>query len=248
MQYRLNFLLEVGFGLIFQSIGFIFVWVVIGQFDALGGWSLNEITLLYGLRLASHGIWLLFFSRLFSIDFQVRMGEYDRMLLRPMPAMLQLMFGSFRIAALGDFLGGAVLLGIGLTVVDINWTIAKVGFLVAALIGGAMLDGAFQLGPAALTFRFLDSWPLRMLFDSMFSRFAGYPVSMFDRPAKFLVTYLVPLAFMSWAPATILLERTSELPFATWIAWCSPLVGVVLLAIAFKLFIGESKHYQSAGS
>jgi len=248
MQYRLNFLMDVGFGLLFQSLGFVFVWIVVGQFDAIGGWSLGEITLLYGLRLAAHGIWLLLFSQLYSIDRQVQQGEYDRMLLRPIPALLQLMFGRFRVTVLGDLLGGSVLLGIGLVAVDIDWSVPKVLFLLATLFGGAALDGTFQLGPAALTFRYLDSMPLRVIFDSMFMYFGGYPVTIFDRPARFLITYLVPLAFMAWVPATILLDKTSDLPFPVWIAWCSPAIGAGLLAIAVRIFLKESRHYQSAGS
>ncbi len=175
MQYRLNFLIEVAFGLVFQSIGFVFIWVVLGRFQAIAGWSLNDVTLLYGMRLTSHGIWLLMFSRLFGIDRIVQQGEYDRMLLRPMPAMLQLMFSSFRVAVIGDVIGGCLLLTVALTIVEIDWTPAKVIFLIASLIGGAMLDGAFQLGPASLTFRFLDSWPLRLTFDTVFTSLAATP-------------------------------------------------------------------------
>jgi ABC-2 type transport system permease protein len=248
MQYKTNFLIGISFGLVFQTVSFVFLWIVVGQFDAIGGWSLSELTLLYGLRLAAHGLWQVFFSNLFSIDFQIREGLYDRMLLRPMPVMVQVMFGSFRISIIGDLLGGLLLLIIGLSLVPIDWTPAKALFLVGAIVGGALIDGAFQLGPAALAFRFLDSWPLRVLFDGLFTRFGGYPTPIFDRPARTLFTWLIPIAFVAWAPATIVLDRTSELPFPAWIAWCSPFIGVATMAIAFRLFVSESKHYQSAGS
>ncbi len=248
MQYRLNFLIELAFGLVFQSTGFVFIWIVLGQFDALGGWTLSEIALLYGMRLTAHGLWTVSFSRLFAIDQIVRQGEYDRLLLRPMPPMLQLMFSSFRIATLGDLLGGLIILGIAIANVAVEWTTAKVLLLFASMIGGAMLDGAFQLGPAAMTFRFLETISLRIIFDNIFSNFGGYPVSIFERPTRFLLTYLVPMAFIAWAPSTVLLERTDELPFPVAVAWASPLVGAVLLYVAFRIFQRESRRYQSAGS
>ncbi len=248
MQYRLNFLIEIAFGLVFQSLGFVFIWIVLGQFQAIGGWSLNEVTLLYGMRLTSHAIWLVMFSRLFAIDQIVQQGEYDRVLLRPMPPMLQLMFGSFRMAVLGDMIGGLLLLTVALGIVDIDWTPGKVVFLVASLIGGAMLDGSFQLGPASLTFRFLDSWPARLMFDTVFTQFGGYPLTILDRAARSFLTFVLPLAFMSWVPATVLLDRTAELPFPGPVAWGSPVVGLVLLSAASWLFHRESRHYQSAGS
>ncbi|CAN5800391.1 ABC-2 family transporter protein [soil metagenome] len=248
MQYRLNFLIDVGFGLMFQSMGFVFIWIVVGQFEEIGGWSLFDIMLLYGMRLTSHGLWLMAFSRLYEIDQIVREGEFDRMLVRPMPMMLQVMFSSFRIATLGDLLGGVALLAFALSQVSIEWTAGKAVLFVAALVGGAMLDGAFQLGPAALTFRTLTSWPLRNFFDDVFNRFGSYPASIFNRSTRSVLLWVIPVAFMAWTPATVLLDRTAELPFPVWLAWFSPLAGIACLTIAAWLFMRESRYYQSSGS
>lgn len=248
MQYRLNFLIEVLFDLVYQSVGFLFIWIVLGQFETFQGWTLRDVTLLYGVRLSAHGLWSFCFSRMILFDEMVRQGEYDRVLLRPMPAMLQLMFGGFRVAAFGDALGGIVLLGAGIMLADINWTVARVVFLIAAVIGGAMLDGAFQLGPAALTFRFLDSSALRGFLENLATQYGGYPLSLFERKVRYALTFVLPLAFMAWVPATVLLNRTGELPFPGWLAWCSPLVGPGLFGLALSLFRRESRQYQSAGS
>jgi ABC-2 type transport system permease protein len=86
------------------------------------------------------------------------------------------------------------------------------------------------------------------MFDTVFSQFGGYPLTILDRTARSFLTFVLPLAFMAWVPATVLLERTDELPFAAPIAWASPAVGAVLLTLAFWLFRRESRHYQSAGS
>lgn len=248
MQYRLNFLIEVLFDLVYESVGFVFLWVVLGQFEALGDWTLNDVTLLYGLRLAAHGLWSLAFSRLMLFDGMLQQGEWDRMLLRPMPSMLQLMFSGFRIAAFGDALGGCILLGVGVTIADIDWTASKVLFLFASVIGGALLDGAFELGPAALTFRYLNTASLRGFVSNMATQYGGYPLSVFERNVQFALTFALPLAFMAWVPATVLLDRTGELPFPGSLALFSPLVGAVLFALAVWFFRRQSRHYQSAGS
>jgi ABC-2 type transport system permease protein len=208
MQYRLNFVLEVLWGMAFQSIGFVFILIVLGRFESIGGWTLSEVALLYGIRLASHGLWTMTFSRLIWIDRMVREGEFDRILLRPMSMMTQLMFTSFRIATIGDFLGGVIILAFAFGRVSIDWTPAKVAYFGAALVGGAMLDGAFQLGPAALSFRTLESMSIRIFFDDVFNRFAGYPTSIFNRSTRLALTWIVPVAFVAWLPATVILDRT----------------------------------------
>ena len=247
MQYRSNFLIEVLFDLVYESVGFVFLWVVLGQFEALGDWTLGDVTLLYGLRLSAHGLWSLAFSRMPLFDGMVQEGEYDRMLLRPLPAMLQLMFSGFRVAAFGDALGGLALLGVGVAISGVDWTAGKVLFLVAAVLGGALLDGALELGPAALTFRYLDTLVVRNFIGNVFTQYGGYPLSVFERKVQYALTFALPLAFMAWVPATVL-DRTAELPFPGSLAPFSPLVGLVLFWLALRLFRHESRHYQSAGS
>lgn len=248
MQYRFNFLIEMGFGLLWQSLGYVFVLIVLGKFDAIGGWTLSEVTLLYSIRLAGHALWALSFSRIMAIDDIVQQGEYDRILLRPLPAMLQLMFGSFRVAVLGDVLGSIVLLTIAVNSVEIDWTVTKAAFLVAAIIGSGAIDGAFQLGPGALTFRFLNTESLRGNFEYLYTQFGAYPLSIMERKARFALTFVVPLAFIAWVPGAVLLDRTAELPVPSWIAWSSPLLGVALLGLACWFFLRESRQYQSSGS
>jgi ABC-2 type transport system permease protein len=248
MQYRFNFLIEIGFGLLWQSLGYVFVLIVIGRFDAIGSWTLSEVTLLYSIRLAGHALWSVSFSRILSIDYLVQQGEYDRILLRPLPAMLQLMFGAFRVAVLGDVLGSIVLLTIAINSVEIDWTLTKAAFLVAAIIGSGAIDGAFQLGPGALTFRFLDTGSLRGNFEYLFTQFGAYPLSILERKARFVLTFVIPMAFVAWIPGAVLLDRTDELPVPSWMAWMSPLLGVVLLVLASWVFLRESRQYQSSGS
>lgn len=109
MQYRMNFVLQVTFGLGYQGTGFVFNWVVLDRFQALAGWSLGQIAFLYGLRLTTHGLFVILFGRLSALDQQVREGKFDRYLIRPLPPLLQVMATEVRVSAIGDALGGGVL-------------------------------------------------------------------------------------------------------------------------------------------
>jgi ABC-2 type transport system permease protein len=247
MQYRASFIMSLLFGFLFQTVGFIFVAVILTRFEAVGGWGLWEVGVLYGIRLSAHGLWVVSVNQLFRFDQIVQEGEWDRFLIRPVPIWAQLMFTQFRIPPLGDLISGLFLLGLALPRVPIDWNPALVGFLALAIIGGALIDGAFQLGSAAFAFRFLMTLPLRIVFDDLQGRFGSYPASIYDRPLRAFMTWIVPMAFMAWVPATVLLGRTPELPFPAWVAWASPLVGFALISGAVWLFVSQSRHYQSAG-
>lgn len=245
MQYRFNFAIGILSGLFFQGIGIIFVWALLETFSSLGGWSFTEIALLYGLRLSAHGTYLMFFSSFIRIDDLVRDGGYDRLLVRPMHPMLQLMTTEFRVTVIGDFVGGIAILTTALMLQDIPWTPALVLLLIGATIGGALIDGAFQILPASLTFRFIESWPSRVILDDIFSRFGNYPIHIFGQIAERVLTFVVPVAFVAWLPVATLLGKPTFMP--GWAGWFSVPIGIVAFTIAILIFIRNSRGYQSSG-
>jgi len=246
MQYRLNFIIGVLSGMLFQGIGIIFVWAILDTFEAISDWSFQDIALLYGLRLTAHGLYLVFFSPFYSIDDKIREGHYDRLLVRPVHPLLQLMFSEFRIAVIGDLVGGLVILIAALSRHSNNWTATDVIILILAVPGGAMIDGAFQILPASLTFRYIESWPGRVIFDDVFSRFGNYPLNIFGEVAVRMLTFLVPVAFVAWLPIATILGKDTFLP--AWAGWLSLPIGVIAFTISIAVFVRSSRYYQSSGS
>lgn len=246
MQYRLNFVIGVLSGMFFQSINLVFIWAILETFPSLGGWNFREIALLYGIRLTAHGLYLVFFSEMFAIDNMVREGGYDRLLIRPIHPMLQLMFGQFRITVLGDLFGGMAILTAAFMSLGVEWTPELALLLIFAIAGGAMIDGAFQILPASLSFRYLDTWPARVVFDDIFSRYGNYPVNIFGAITERVLTFVIPMAFVAWLPAATLLNKPTFLPL--WTGWLGLPIGAVLFWVAITTFMSASRSYQSSGS
>ncbi len=158
------------------------------------------------------------------------------------------MFGGFRIAIVGDVIGAVILLAVGLQTASIDWSLPKAVFLVLAVVGSGLVRGAFELAGCALVFRSLVSGWVQFATDSLFGQFGSYPLDIFARRARQLLTYVIPVAFVAWVPSTVLLDRTEVLPFPAWVAWCTPLLGVALMTAAWWIFLRESRQYQSSGS
>ncbi len=64
---------------------------------------------------------------------------------------------------------------------------------------------------------------------------------------QYLLIIGLPLAFMAYFPATVLLSRTGELSVHPLFAYGAPLVGGLWFALARYVFDRELRHYQSAG-
>jgi len=248
MQFRSNFIIEVLFGLVYQTIGFAFIWVILGKFQAIDDWTLQDVTLLYGIQLAGHALWSLAFSHIINVQAMVRLGEYDTMLIRPIPVALQFMFTQVRVAILGDVIGAVVLLGAGIRQAEIDWTPANAAFLVLGVIGSGLIRGSFDMLGASLIFRTLSSGYIGWMTEMVFKQFGAYPLDIFATRLRNFLTFVIPVGFAAWVPAAVLLDRTDVLPFPGWVAWCTSLLGAAMMSGAWWLFLRESRQYQSSGT
>jgi ABC-2 type transport system permease protein len=184
----------------------------------------------------------------FGLESQVRSGEFDRYLIRPLSPLVQFMTQRVEISIFGDLLGGVAIFIAANQLVGLAWTPSAIGYLVLAIAGGALAEGAVRILIGALSFRFLASTSFLYLADSVFSTFANYPLTIFGGILQFLFTFALPLAFVAYVPATVLLDRTDELQVNPVLAYVAPAIGVLWITIAVRVFNRELRTYQSAGS
>lgn len=246
-QYRANFVIQLLGGALFQGVGLILAWLIVSRFHSLGGWSAAEVGFVYGLRLAAHGLWVLPMGQLLNIEVLVRQGHFDRFLIRPTGTLVQVVTHKVNIAAAGDLVSGLLLLSLTGQQVLVNATPYGVAYLGLAVVGGAMTEGAIQLAIASLTFRHLETRTLRTTADSVFNTFGGYPLHAFGSTTRLLLTFVLPVAFVGYLPATVLIGRTGDLYIPAGLAYGAPLVGLLLFCVALIFWHRQVRAYQSVG-
>lgn len=247
MQYRANVLMMLLGGIAYQGAGFVFIWVVLDRFGSIGGWSLGEVAFLYGVRLCAHGLMVCFFNQMMSVDQVVREGEFDRYLVRPVNPLISLLTRRTLLSAFGDLLGGCLLVAVSATMVPVEWSVPAVAYLVLAICGGALVEGSVQLAFGSMAFRLLSTGGLRFVGDDLFNLFGGYPLKIFPTGARFVLTFILPLAFVAYLPVSVLLGRTGELMIPPSVAYLAPVLGGVLLFLAYRLWRYQMRFYASSG-
>ena len=83
--------------------------------------------------------------------------------------------------------------------------------------------------------------------DRVLTDFGAYPMTIFGTAGSWVLTFLIPLAFMAYLPATIILGHTEDLVVPLWMAQGSPLAGPVILAAGIAFFRYMSRYYASPG-
>jgi ABC-2 type transport system permease protein len=228
MQYRANFVLGILGGLALQGVGLAFIGTILTRFATIGGWTLPEIILLYGMRLTSHALWTVPCAPLMFMDRLVQRAEFDRFLTRPVNPLIQVITNRLQITTIADLAGGLAVLGTGLVLVPVHWSPALVVLLALALLGGALLELSFQLATSALTFRMLSTTSLKITADNAFNLIGNYPIKIFSPIARWGLTCAFPIVFASYFPASVILDRTGELWVPPWLAAGAPAVGLLL--------------------
>ena len=213
---------------------------------ALGGFSLQEIALLYGASGIGIGVADLVIGSVEQIGAYVRTGGLDSMLTRPVPLLVQVCADRFAIRRLGRISQAVVVFVYGAWWVD--WTPPKVGLAVLMLVSACLIFFSLFVTFSCIQFWTLDSTEFANAFTYGGNTMTQYPMTIFPREVLKGLTFLLPIAFVNWYPCLYLLDRPDPFGMPSWFAVLSPLVAVLTVAVAGLAWRTGVRHYTSTGS
>jgi ABC-2 type transport system permease protein len=248
MEYRSDFVISVFFGIIWQTSTLMFASVLLTRFKGgLGNFPGSGVLLIIGMRLMSHGLYVLCFSNLGFLPLLVDEGRMEGYFLRPISIFTQLLLSQFNVNAIGDIAVGATTLGFAVALVHIHWAIGTIVYLGLAVIGGLLVEGSLQLMLACLLLRSPGSRVLGNWVDELMSTFGNYPLSILPKAVVGLFTFLLPLAFVAYFPAEVILGIAPKDGVMSIVTRWSPLAGLLLFIVARRVWSFSLRHYHSAG-
>jgi ABC-2 type transport system permease protein len=248
MQYRTSFVLALVSSAASTIIEFGAVVILFGRVPSIAGWSLCEIALLYALAELSFSVAELFSSGLYEFQLLIAQGTFDRILVRPRGPFFQVLSEDLALRRFGRIGQGAIVLVFALRCADVTWNLDKMLVLLLALASGVTIFFSIFVLAATFCFWTVEGKEATHVFSYGGVTLADYPLEVYTEWMQRFVTFVLPLAFVSYYPALYLLDRTDGLGLPAWMRLLSP-IAAVLLALAAKT--GWSlgvRHYQSTGS
>ncbi|TWP45981.1 ABC transporter permease [Lentzea tibetensis] len=247
-SYRLSFALDLVAQVIAQSLELVVILVLFSRVDALGGFSVREVLVMYAIAGVAFGFADLTAGQLDDLPNYVRSGTFDAILLRPLGSLPQLMVSDIRLRRLGRVLAALVVYGYALATAGVHWTPWTVLLAVTAPLVGAVIFGAIWVVAATVSFWLVDSRELANSVTYGGSAFTSYPITVFSGWLRRLFAFVVPGAFVAYYPSLALLGRPDPLGAPGWVSWISPLVAVASAAVAGVLWRFAVRHYRGTGS
>ncbi|MBN2490185.1 MAG: ABC-2 family transporter protein [Planctomycetes bacterium] len=244
LAYRADFLSELFASLLATAAGILFVVLLFHRIPDLGGWRREEVLFLYGLSLVPYGIFNIFSINLYEFaDRYIIEGRFDRLLLRPMPTLAQLLMERSRLTALqevavglGVALWAGARLGLAWSAVDLLW------LGVVAVSGAVILLAVFSI-LASLSFFFEDRIGVNAPVWNLI-QFGRFPLPIFGPWLGAVLSWVIPFGFVTFYPATHFLGRSA---FRT-LCYATPLVAAAFALLGLAVWTLGVRGYRSTGS
>ena len=246
MQSKVDFLMGL-FGFFFTQIaGILFLYLVFEQIPTLQGWTLEQLIFIYGFAQLPRGIDHLFTDNIWLVAWRLVInGECDRYLLRPMNIFFQIIAEKLQPDALGELLVGIILVvyaGLkGVMVVDG----VHIALFAVSVLAGALIYTSIKLFFASFSFWIKRSGPF-LQFAYEMAEFAKYPTEIYAKALRFVITWVIPFAFVAYLPAGYFLGAGSGNHMGVIGIEC--IIALVFWLIAYGVFRKGVSRYESAGN
>jgi len=251
MQYRASFLFDFVAQFIGSIVDFAAVAVLFTRFPTIGGWSLGEVALLYGLSALSFALADMLAS---GFDYgyfgpmMVRQGGFDQVLVRPVNIFLQVLASQFVLRRIGRIVQGVLVLVVALSLFDVIWTPIQIGFIFVTIVGGVLFFMGLFIFGSGVSFWTVESLEAMNVVTYGGQAMTSYPMHIYQDWLRSIFMFIIPMAFVNYYPSLWLLGKPDPLGLPTWLAFLSPFVCLAVFGAGVWVWFFGARHYQSTGS
>ncbi len=229
-------------------LGFAAIRFAVEQFGEINGWNYGQLAFLYGISVISHALSMIFFVQGWFMGFYVIEGEFDRFLTRPMSVLYQFFFTNINVFGLTDLIPGILVFLYGCVKTDFPFTFSNIVGILVMLVGAVLIRGGIYLLLGSTSFWTKSANDFGQFTQEIFDKTTMYPLTMYPESLQLILTFLIPIGWVSFYPASELMgiENTfSTGGMGVWITLC---VGITTMTIAGFVFRTGLKQYESAGN
>ena len=247
LQYRADFIMGMLNIIALNAINLGLIGIIVYRFVDINGWIVWELFFLYCLWLLGHCLYSLFFWHFWEMEEYIVQGTFDQFLLRPASPFIQYMGREVQYIGFADMSVAIAGLVLAYTNLHLHWTLAQWLFFPVVVISGTLIETALTLMMACIAFwtgRSSMAINLVMEFNVLVQH---YPIDIFGVWFRVLVTGIIPVAFMNYYPALMLLGKLDPQSPNAWLGYISPLVALILIAIASVVWRLALQRYSSSG-
>ncbi|MDE3168967.1 MAG: ABC-2 family transporter protein [Acidobacteriota bacterium] len=244
MGYRGDFIVSLITAFAATIFGLLFVIILFQRAPKLAGWSFEEELFLYGFSLVPYGVFNIVASNLYNFgnDYIIE-GKFDRILLRPISSLFQILFETFRLEAVQGIATGIFCMWWASSRLHVAWPLGKIAALFFFEVCASVIYVSVFLMLTCVSFWFEDRVGIHPPVWNVIN-FGRYPLSIYNGAVQFVLCWIVPFGLASFYPSVRMLGRAVAPEYAPLV----PVVAAVFLALSISLWNFGTRYYSSTGS
>lgn len=220
--------------MILNNACFIIQWIILYAIrDNVGGYTFNQVLLLWGLAASTYGFSHFFFRNAFKLSEIINTGQLDNYLVQPKNVLLSVITSNVEVSGIGDMLSGLIMVFLS------GFTFKLFGLFIIFTITGGLIIVSIAVIFGSFAFFFGKSEIIANTANSLMTNFATYPEGIFKGFVKLLFYTFIPLGFSAYLP--IQLMTVFNLKYFVILL----LITFVLVVIANMVFNLGLKKYSS---
>jgi ABC-2 type transport system permease protein len=244
MEYRGDFIVSTATSFAATIFGLLFVIVLFNKATKLANWTFPEELFLYGFSLLPYGIFNVVSLNLYDFgNNYIIEGKFDRVMLRPISTLFQVLFEQFRLESMQEIVTGIGCIWLASAELHLHWTITKLALMVFwGLCAGVIYVSVFLL-LTTVSFWFEDRIGVHPPVWNVIA-FGRYPLSIYSGAVQFFLCWIIPFGLASFYPSVRLLGHSVTPQYLPYV----PLVALAFLVLAIFMWNLGTRHYSSTGS
>lgn len=247
-QYRVSLALTGFAQVLVTCLDLIAILVIYTQVPTIAGFTLPETLYLYGTTRLAFGMSDVVASGVELLSDSIRLGNFDLVLIRPVSTLAQVLADQFTPKRFGKLIPAVATLGWAVAALPVTWSAARIAVCCGTVLCGFVLYCALWVLTGCISFIAVDAREVANTFTYGSEFATEYPITIFGRPLGLALTFVLPVAFVTWQPTLYVLGRPDPFGLPAALRFAAPAVALALSGIAALAWRACVRRYRSTGS
>jgi len=243
LQYKMSFILTA-IGQAFSSMfSLLAIYFLFEKFGDIQGYTFEDVLICFVISYLGFSISECFFRGFDSFTSTISNGEFDRILVRPVNIMLQVLGTKIDFARMGRAVLSIIIFIILFYYCPYLIAIDKLITMFFMIIGTVIIFSSLHVLKAGLTFFTIQSLELINIFTDGGRDLSQYPLNIYKKWVLNFFTYVLPLSMVNYYPLLYVIGKSSNTLYIF-----APFVSILFILPCYLVWKLGVKKYQSVGS
>ena len=212
MQYKENFFIEFFFTFYDLMFAVLILQVIYNNTSNINNWSKQDILILLGVfKIVDGFLSMIIIPSLSNFSFNIITGDFDYTILLPVDSQFISCVRVINIWKITDIIAGTIFIIYCIIVFNIYFTIFHFINFILMLVSGILIITSLYLILSTCAFWWINITRLLNFFPQIYRNAGKWPVAIFTKKFRFVLTYILPIGFAFTIPAESIVGKLNFL-------------------------------------